>query len=75
MITCECCFSGSAPFWLKSGQKARRPFTPFGTIDGRAGMAFGESPNDVVFGGKAWGGTLSRMCGLKSGATVKYSAT
>jgi len=24
------------PFWLKSGQKARRPFKAFGSIDGRA---------------------------------------
>ncbi len=24
------------PFWLKSGQKARRPFKAFGPIDGRA---------------------------------------
>jgi hypothetical protein len=60
---------------LAGKQKARRRFNAFATIDGRAGMALGGSPNAVVFGGNAWGGRLTRMSGLKSGATVKYFAS
>jgi hypothetical protein len=76
MITCECCFRGSCdPFWQKRGQRARTPFKVFGSIDGRAGTAFGQSPNDVVFNGKAWSGTLTKMYGSKSGPTVQYSTS
>jgi hypothetical protein len=53
------------PVWLGhevpwKSQKAKIPFNVFGAI---GVTAFGQSQIDVVFGGNAWGGTLTRMSG------------